>query len=258
MVRTPIQTDRPSCYACYRGDADCSSCESQEDCKNLQKYFSDQKTVEELAASVEIAEPKSISLSELMTFFAQEMCRVGAGKKLSPNFRQSSRWKGTFKKIIDACAVSDIDPRLYVRAQVDTMGKWAMKAKRPFYDNMLLGKNAQIRFEEWIERNGKKNADHHYLESAEKDSKAIDSSGELHFLDLFINVGLDSRKASKSTKRVYPKWSLRQGRADRSIRVRALRDFLSQINPTLPRRIVLSGDNWKWGTVRKEIYALMS
>lgn len=255
MVRRPVSLDRSPCFSTHRKDADCTECPDARSCMRLCDFFEKQRTVEEYVNLEEHKLQKTPRLrpKEAIAFFLQEYKHVGGRAREAIRF--SKQWYNAMDSIIRTCNDVGIDPRLYIRAQIETIGAWAARNAKPFYANMMSGANAQKRFEEWIEKNGEQYADHHRL--PEHNVLDFVVSAEMFFADVYF-TGVSAEEASQTTKGRYPKWRLKYGRREPYIRLKALQTLLSSIDPLLPRRVTLSGRVWKWGTVRREISCLLS
>ena len=255
MDRTPIILERPSCFAIFKDDSECSGCTKENDCNSIASDLSQLRTIEEIAASlVEVSQ--TINIEEGLMFFIEEYTRVGG--KLNHYLRRAiltgPRWRTTMERIISACTIAEVDPRLYIRAQVETMGRWAVKNDRPFYNNMLEGDKARERFKEWLERNRRKYADHHRLTLDGENDLIVP---ETHFVEMYFESSDKAKAVARDVRKRHGEWSLQKGREDASLRVRALRDYLASLNTALPRQLCLRSPVFKWGTVRREVLKLL-
>lgn len=257
MIRTPVTLSRPDCYARFLSEESCQSCKHRSECVKLSKYFDSQTVIDGMVSEDELITKKSASCSVhmLADFFFRSYRELGGTmflRNLTPT------WKKALTQVIETCDASGIDPRLYVKAQVETIGKWAIKNNRPFYPNLFQGRNAQGRFEEWIERNRRLHADAHHMDG-NRDQKAVDLlTAESEFLTTYLNGDMKAAAAEKIVQRIYPDWSLKVTRPLTNIRIAALNQFMVSLSFALPRQLVLKDKTFKWGTVKKELMALFN
>lgn len=251
MQRMPVKIARPSCYATYVKEEKCETCKHRSRCVKLFDFFHSKKTVDEWVQYLKKeSQVVDIRIDDLLEYFKSEYKKVGGRSRY---IQMTSRWRSALDSVISSCRTARIDPRLYILSQIDTMGKWAVKNKKSFYSNMLLGERARERFEEWIEKNQRKHADSHYISD---DDAREQLAAESYFVECFFNE-CSVKEASTATRRVYPNWRIRDGRKNLTLRMKALHIYLASINPSLPRRITLTAPDMKWGTIRKQLRVIL-
>lgn len=251
MERTPVRSLRRACFGKGSRTSECATCKEKKNCIRITETFSTMRTIHEIVKA-----PKAVAVTSrvLIMYLVTRLIRIGYRNtrmiQLSPKFQS------VVSSIIDICASRGIDPRLYVQAQIDTMGRWAVKNRRVLYANMLVGRNASKRFEEWAERNRKRNADHHHLDITSSSDKEL-LAAEMLFVDAYMNGQEKSKDVEALVRKRFPSWSLALGRKYPKLRVEALRSYLAARDPSLPNRICLQKDQWKWGEMRKDLHAIL-
>lgn len=248
MNRTPVRGERPSCYSMFVGDDKCGDCASSDRCRVVTKKLRSISVVDDASPR----QRKSV-------IYVEQMCDVilseyhAVGGKARREAFLSKRWRATLSRIFSSCEAACIDAHLYIRAQMQTIGRWSVKNRRPLYANMLEGKNAQKRFEEWLHDNRKKYGDAHHLSSQDIDDRAKLLSAETSFVRVLIESSVPISEVSRKVKKDFPYWSITKGRSDRTLRCEAVANYLGTLDPSLPRRVAIHGNAWKWGTVRREL-----
>lgn len=252
MERTPVRVERPDCFSNYLKVEKCGSCYFKKKCVAYYKAFKQMTTITELTQK---KQQTVVSAYDLLCWFVTKLEK--RRYKNAKGLLYSQKYQDTMESIIASCSDVQLDPMVYLTAQLETIGVWAIQKGNPIYANMLIGKNAQLRFEQWTKRNHRRYKDHHRsrLTALEEDLIAAET--------LFVNTYLpdDSLRASDLEKRiqkVFPKWSLRKTRKRRHVRYEALRAWLASQSMFLPNRICIQATEWKWCDVRKQLSALLT
>lgn len=186
--RSPILSPdggAPGCWGGYRGDAMCAACPWEWRCarysRTVNRRFTVRQVVERFSTELE---PLS---GEQLTATAHRMW-VGMGGERHPLWMRSAKYIEVMRGVVAACTATGADPVLYVKAQLETVGKVAVaRGYRTVQPGCFRGVDADARFARWMNRingdRGSLSRSRTEVQEIERRLTLADRFGKAYFLD---------------------------------------------------------------------------
>ena len=191
------------------------------------------------------------------TFTFAQYVEFAYEKHVGGNFTvptKNKQWAQTAETFIDMCVRENIDPEVWLEAQLCLLSKFLKAPGNKLYPAALLGKNAIIRYEKYREHNKR-----HFKNVKARHSVDLQEvvSGETSYGGLAVQFILtNGRKAytkevrnklSTNTNKCYPAWS--HNSPERiAARPKALLNVLGSYSHEFPFALSLKRD-FKWSEI---------
>jgi hypothetical protein len=237
IKRTPvILKRRPDCFGTF---ADCKNCTWSENCK---KYsFTTVTTLAEASTKRDKRKTHEDFDRETLLRKARNIYKDVTGKKV---YWRSDKWLESMEKILSYCEEEDVDPEIYVTAQIDALAEWLLRNNRDLFSNMFLGKKAYLRYMTYLVKQESSGGSFKIpLDRAKRDSEIVE--WEFSFATRFILMNMTEKEAVKSMKTDFPEWS--RGTCSPILRNKALSRLLNRYYLKSASKWVFTNDkDWSW------------
>jgi hypothetical protein len=205
---------------------------------------------EQVKTKVSIASAKDWDIFDFINC-VKSMYTKYVGKDISIHSK-NKQWTQVSDVCIDMCIREDIDPEIWIEAQLCLLSKF-LKTK-PLYPGVMLGKNAIIRYEKYRDFN-KRNFKNIKARHSTDLQEVI--SGETSYGTLAVQFILSNgrraytkeirNKLSTNTNRSYPAWSSNSPERI-TARPKALLNVLGSYSHEFPFSLSLKRD-FKWSEI---------
>lgn len=229
----------PACWGRCQVCEECTACAWQLPCR-VTTFATKGLTLSEVAAQSPKSVAKGVDPEDLLDFAVRLASEAGV------RFRQRQKndliFVNAMSRVVASCKVSRVDPREYVRAQIDTAGYAAKMRGYGLQPGSFFGPNADKRYRDWLARNKRREQ----LPTESQVDRNTALRAQSAFVIAYFAEG-DMEAAIEKARDVLPGWHPdMMGSAER---VQALSHGLASYDASLPDRVIPPAE-WTWPEAR--------